>query len=167
MLNRGLKYLILKSSGRFSWKENVANTCIAFELIQQLLCYWTSSVARSILFSRNLAIIRNNTWNNNIKFQPEKKAVLVLGNKQLNKPIIIDFDGRSLSFSSNIDFNCLGYTNAHLNFEYGDGTNADNGCGATLHNVFWYFGVRQNKRQVKLQKHLLNINLLHLRPVKL
>lgn len=37
-----------------------------------------------------------------------------------------------------------GNYNADLNFEYGVGTNAHNGCGATLMGEFWYFdGYRQ------------------------
>ena len=46
--------------------------------------------------------------------------------------------------------------NEDLNFEYGDGTSAYYGCGATLHNVFWYFGGSKSQgyqRQVKLQEH--------------
>ena len=51
-----------------------------------------------------------------------------------------------------------------LNFEYGDVTTSKYGCGASLHNVFWYFGgakweVPGYHRQVKLQKHLLDIYL--------
>ena len=55
----------------------------------------------------------------------------------------------------------------NMNFEYGDGTRASYGCGAILHNVFWYFGGYPNKRQVKLQKHLFDIYLLFFRQVKL
>ena len=50
--------------------------------------------------------------------------------------------------------------NEDLNFEYGDGTDVYFGCGATLHNVFWYFGGLDYdgfQRQVKMQKHLLDI----------
>ena len=60
--------------------------------------------------------------------------------------------------------------NEDLNFEYGDGSRAYGGCGATLHNVFWYFGGRKSdgyQRQVKLQKCLLDIYLLYFRLVKL
>ena len=58
--------------------------------------------------------------------------------------------------------------NEDLNFEYGDDTSAVYGCGATLHNVFWYFGGKDShKRQVKLQKYLFNINLFHFRSAKL
>ena len=54
-----------------------------------------------------------------------------------------------------------------MDFEYGDGTDAEYGCGATLHNVFWYFGGFPNKRQVKFQKQLSDIYLLYFRQVKL
>ena len=58
--------------------------------------------------------------------------------------------------------------NEDLNFEYGDDTIVRSGCGATLHNIFWYFGGYDSyKRQVKLQKHLLNIYLFHFRSAKL
>ena len=60
--------------------------------------------------------------------------------------------------------------NEDLNFEYGDGASASNGCGATLHNVFWYFGGYEDnnhQRRVKLQKHLMNNNLFHFRSAKL
>ena len=49
-----------------------------------------------------------------------------------------------------------GNINEDLTFEYGDGTAAHYGCGATLNNEFWYFG-GSNKRQVKSQKYLLYI----------
>ena len=56
-----------------------------------------------------------------------------------------------------------------MDFEYGDGTGAKFGCGATLHNVFWYFGGKGSSynRQVKFQKHLSDIYLLYFRQVKL
>ena len=58
-----------------------------------------------------------------------------------------------LVFFSNIDSCLLGNINEELNFQYGDGRSASYGCGATLHNIFWYFGGSgSNKRQVKLQK---------------
>lgn len=80
-----------------------------------------------------------------------------MNNKKLrNKPFIVDFNGKHFIFFSNIDFRCKGNMNEYLNFEYGDGTRAYYGCGATLHNVFWYFGgsrLSGNPRQVKLQKH--------------
>ena len=57
--------------------------------------------------------------------------------------------------------------NEDFNFEYGDDTAARYGCGATLHNIFWYFGGDgSQKRQVKLQKYLFNINLFHFRSAK-
>ena len=73
---------------------------------------------------------------------------------------------------SNINFRCLGNINDDLDFEYGDDTEVWMGCGATLHNVFWYFGGSteyglKNPRQVKLQKYLLNIYFLYFRLVKL
>ena len=69
---------------------------------------------------------------------------------------------------SNIDLSCLGSINEDLDFEYDDDTDAHFGCGATLHNVFWYFGGRNSQiRQVKLQEHLSDIYLFHFRPVKL
>ena len=69
---------------------------------------------------------------------------------------------------SNINFRCSGNINEDLDFEYSDGTSAHFGCGATLHNVFWYFGGSgSNKRQVKFQKPLLDIHLFNLRLVKL
>ena len=55
-----------------------------------------------------------------------------------------------------MDFSYIGNMNEYLNFEYGDGTRAYYGCGATLHNVFWYFGGSSysgSPRQVKLQQH--------------
>ena len=48
-----------------------------------------------------------------------------------------------------------------MDLEYGDEVELAGGCGATLHNVFWYFGGSKNRgyqRQVKLQKHLFDIN---------
>ena len=64
------------------------------------------------------------------------------------------------NFLSNIDFCCLGNTNKDLNFEYGDGTNADWGCGATLHNEFWYFGGwAKYQRQVKMGYYLLTFQI--------
>ena len=37
-----------------------------------------------------------------------------------------------------------------LSFEYGEGTDAYCGCGATLMGEMWYFGGRSNTRQVSL-----------------
>ena len=40
--------------------------------------------------------------------------------------------------------------NEDITFDFGDG--ATGGCGATLHNIFWYFGGSGlNKRKVKVQ----------------
>ena len=42
--------------------------------------------------------------------------------------------------------------NEDLTFEYGPGTEARNGCGATIKNEFWYFGGSSRyNRQVKWQ----------------
>ena len=51
------------------------------------------------------------------------------------------------------DFVCLGNINEDLDFQYGDGAASYDGCGATLQNVFWYFGGYRagEKRQVKLK----------------
>ena len=43
-----------------------------------------------------------------------------------------------------------GNINEDLSFEYGDGTEAYNGCGVTFQNEFWYFGGDSYKRQVNL-----------------
>jgi hypothetical protein len=61
--------------------------------------------------------------------------VLVLSTRISNNvPFNIDFDGN---------------TQQPLDFEYGDGTAIEKGCGATLKNIFWYFGGSvSNKRQV-------------------
>ena len=53
--------------------------------------------------------------------------------------------------------------NEDLNFEYGDDTSVQGGCGATLHNVFWYFGGRYDRRQVKMQKHLMEFDPFYFR----
>jgi len=48
------------------------------------------------------------------------------------------------------DFIFSGNVNEDLNFEYGEGTVVEGGCGALLRNVFWYFGGSySNERQVK------------------
>ena len=55
-----------------------------------------------------------------------------------------------------------------MEFEYDDDTKAEGGCGATLHNVFWYFGgISRYSRRVKLQMISLSIYLVYLRQVKL
>ena len=70
-----------------------------------------------------------------------RNAVLVLGTYDSNnKPFIVDFNGKFLIIFSNINFHCSGNINEDLDFEYGDDTVAHFGCGATLQNVFWYFG---------------------------
>ena len=43
-------------------------------------------------------------------------------------------------FFWNINIRYSGNINKILDFEYGDGIEVIDGCGATLHNVFWYFG---------------------------
>ena len=42
----------------------------------------------------------------------------------------------------------LGNMNENLAFEYGDGTRAYAGCGATLNGEFWYFGGQGSKWNV-------------------
>jgi len=62
-----------------------------------------------------------------------------------------------------------------LDFEYGAGTAVTDGCGAYLHNEFWYFGgnaggntaATRDLRQVKFHKHVLNVHLFYFRQVKL
>ena len=69
---------------------------------------------------------------------PPINAVLVLSTKNVaNKPMVIDWEGTF---------------NDDLNFEYGDGTTVNSGCGATLMDEFWYFGGSgsANKRQVNI-----------------
>jgi len=51
---------------------------------------------------------------------------------------------------SNLNLSCSGKINKGFDFEFGDETNAAYGCGATLQNVFWYFGGYPFIRQVKL-----------------
>ena len=57
-------------------------------------------------------------------------------------------------FFWNINIRYSGNINKILDFEYGDGTEVYGGCGATLHNVFWYFGGYPNERQVTLLKYI-------------
>ena len=58
----------------------------------------------------------------------------------------------------NLDFIHSGNVNEDLNFEYGEETDVDRGCGALLRNVFWYFGGWGSyERQVRLLKDLFNI----------
>ena len=62
----------------------------------------------------------------------------------------------------NADFIYSGNRNKDLNFEYGEGTDVNGGCGALLRNIFWYFGGDSwgsYNRQVKLIKDLFNIYL--------
>ena len=59
--------------------------------------------------------------------------------------ILLIFDSDSI---------CLGNINEDLDFQYDDGITVYGGCGATLQNVFWYFGGSSRfgtLRQVKLQ----------------
>jgi len=79
---------------------------------------------------------------------PTGNAVLVLSTfNSNNKPFIVDFNGN---------------VNEDLSFQYGDGTQAHYGCGATLKNIFWYFGGSgSNKRQVKLLIICFDILIIH------
>ena len=87
-------------------------------------------------------------------------------------------------FISDIDSSCLENINEDLNFEDGDGIVATGGCGATLQNVFWYFGgglpmtrdgdidgeieeYLRYARQVKLHSHIYWIFFYYFRQVKL
>ena len=45
-----------------------------------------------------------------------------------------------------------GDVNDDLNFEFGDGTVAHNGCGATLFGEFWYFGGGTGSTSANSQK---------------
>ena len=56
----------------------------------------------------------------------------------------------------NINFHCSGNINEDLDFEIGYDASLKLGCGATLQNVFWYFGGSISgglnfRRQVKLR----------------
>ena len=65
---------------------------------------------------------------------------------------------------------CKGNVNEILDFEYDDDTKAHGGCGATLHNVFWYFGGIMgsgHSRRVRFQKIPLSIYLVYYRQIKL
>ena len=56
-----------------------------------------------------------------------------------------------------------------MDLEYGDEVELTGGCGATLHNVFWYFGgeyLEYTTRQVKLQKIFVEY-FFHFRQLKL
>ena len=44
----------------------------------------------------------------------------------------------------------LGNINENLSFEFGDGTTAYGGCGATLNGEFWYFGGLDSYKNVSL-----------------
>ena len=82
---------------------------------------------------------------------PSGKAVLVLSTRlQSNKPFIVDFQGKYFGFLTH-GFYFLGNVNDDLDFDYGDGTFATTGCGATLNDVFYYFGGTA-RRQVKSLK---------------
>ena len=98
---------------------------------------------------------------------PTGNAVLVLSTSSSNnKPFIVDFNGKYHTFFLDIEMDLyLGNINEDLAFEYGDGTTAYRGCGATLNNEFWYFG-GSNKRQVKSQNYSLDIYLFYFRLVK-
>ena len=45
-----------------------------------------------------------------------------------------------------------GDVNDDLNFEFGDGAVAHNGCGATLFGEFWYFGGGTGSTSANSQK---------------
>ena len=92
---------------------------------------------------------------------PNRNAVLVLSTLYSNnKPFIVDFNGKYFRFFMNADFVYSGNVNEDLDFEFGRGTVVEDGCGALLRNVFWYFGGPwSNPRQVKLLKDLFNIYL--------
>ena len=68
--------------------------------------------------------------------------------------MVIDWDGKLILkniLSNEFKPWYSGNYNDDLSFEYGAGTTAAYGCGATLMGQFWYFGGTQddaNKRQV-------------------
>ena len=57
--------------------------------------------------------------------------------------------------------------NEDLTFEYGAGTQARNGCAATLKNEFWYFGGNSYERQVICKKYLFDTDFVYFRQAKL
>ena len=118
-------------------------------------CHAPTSVPTTTTTTTTTTIITTTT-----PISPTRNAVLVLSTfKSNNKPFIVDFNGKYFMLFSNFNFRCQGNINEDLNFEYGDNTGVHWGCGATLHNVFWYFGGSPDPRQVKLQKHLLDTYL--------
>ena len=71
------------------------------------------------------------------------KYVFVLAKSRVNEvpsALTVDFNGEAIYYLqlSNILFK--GNVDENLNFEYGEGTNAFYGCGATLFGEMWYFG---------------------------
>ena len=61
----------------------------------------------------------------------------------------------------------LGNINEDLAFEYDDGTETQNGCGATLQNEFWYFGGANHNRQVSISNSKIILGSFLLRSAKL
>ena len=56
-----------------------------------------------------------------------------------------------MRYFKNLDrLDISGNVDDDLSFEYGEGTDADRGCGATLMGEMWYFGGFRNTRQVSL-----------------
>ena len=51
----------------------------------------------------------------------------------------------------------LGNLDDDLTFRYGDNTQTDGSCGATLNGQFWIIGGRNEKRQVKYSNHSFRI----------
>ena len=61
-------------------------------------------------------------------------------------------DSWAMSHIQEIFMRDSGDVNNDLNFEFGDGTVAHNGCGATLFGEFWYFGGGTGSTSANSQK---------------
>ena len=65
-------------------------------------------------------------------------------------------DSWAMSYIQEIFMRDSGDVNDDLNFEFGDGTVAHNGCGATLFGEFWYFGGGTGSTSANSQKRKMS-----------
>ena len=90
---------------------------------------------------------------------PANNSVLLLSTMWSSaKPMVIRSTGKNshdswlMSHIKEIFMRDSGDVNDDLNFEFGDGTVAHNGCGATLFGEFWYFGGGTGSTSANSQK---------------
>ena len=86
--------------------------------------------------------------------QSTKEAVLLLStNKSSNVPMVIDFEGRTLTIKVSLKVFSIGNVDDDTVFTIDADTEVYESCAATLNDEFWVIGGNSKKRQVIIKNN--------------